>query len=448
MRLKGSKNKLSKSESIKLAAQELAQKSVGVTDLFGNSASTEDFYSKGQSIRTILNAPELVKLGLKGWPSICNTRNASILSTIPLHLYYNKKSNKKLEFTPYCNISRFKSAYIKDSIRNIIIKQAEEIVEIIEHPFLDLLNNVNESMNYIDWMQLEQMYLGLIGNSYTLINKNGENTTLEPLLSEYVNPLTQKDKSKVSGEIIGYSYKIPGQKEQIYKAEDIIHFVNYAPGNLLNGNGDLETCIMAAKRLQYYDLYEMYLNANNARPDHVWLRKERSTEKDLKEMYRQIDKRFRGVANSGKPLVVSGGDVDIKTLGFAPKDMAYNNGRESSIQEIAAAFGLPESLLKLNDANYASAKVGMTQYYRTTILPKLVKFVEKLNEQLLPSYDNSGNLFIYFEEPKIIDPTENANIVISAFEKGILDRNEVRLALGYETQDKTQDEVTDEPAKV
>jgi len=362
----------------------------------------------------------------KGWVSICNSKNSSTLASIPIKLYYHSKTGTEPSITAYKRLSIKKQTKVANSL-NIELKSSENITEITEHQILDLFSNINETYNYFDWCELNFEYLGLIGNSYNeIIYQNNIPIALNPLLSEYVTPVATGHNQ---GRILYYMYRPETGKEIKYMPDQILHFAQYAPGNLLVGKGDLENCISAQERYLFSDAYEKYLGLNNSRPDFAVNFKNKLSEKDMKDIYRQINKRFGNVQNAGKVMVISG-EMDIKTLGFSPRDLQTAVSRQWSLKEICGGFGVPEALVSTTDVNRANAVESMNHYLRNTIYPKMVKYLSKINEQLTPKYDS--NLYVWFEEQYLENPVEKVQNTISAYSAGIIDKNEARSNLGYE----------------
>ena len=378
----------------------------------------------------------LVKMNT-GWVSVCNGKNSATCASIPLKLYYKNSTGKDPQITRFKHIDKKLIKNICKSA-NLELKQKETIEEILDHPLLKLFESINDTMNYYDWCELNFEYLGLIGNSYNeIVYKDNIPISLSPLLSEYVVPVAN---GKIQGDISGYLYK-PENKEYKFKPEQILHFAQYAPGNTLIGRGDLETCMNAQERYCYYDQYEKFLGINNCRPDWLLnLKAPKISEKDLKDYYRQLMKRFGSVKNSGKPIIVAG-DMDVKNLGFAPKDLQFQVGRQWSLKEIAGSFGVPEALVTVQDVNRANAVESTNQYLRYTIYPKMVKYCSKINEVLTPKYDTS--LFVWFEEQYLENPVEKITNTIAAYSAGIVDRNEARSAMGYEPVENIDENTTD-----
>ena len=405
---------------------------------------------------TIFNGDKYVQSALPrilvsfntGWVAVCNGKNASTCASIPLKLYYRNRNSRKLELTSSRQLDgRTHKSLVRS--KGLILRNDERIDEVIDHPVLDLFENVNDRMNYFDWCELMFQYQGLIGNGYTeIIYEKDMPVKLIPLLGENIIPIAN---GRNQGDILYYVYRPDmgvstntSKNERIIKPENMLHFAQYAPGNTLIGRGDLENCLSAQERYCYYDSFEKYLGLNNSRPDFVAAYKSKLNEKDMKDMYRQWNKRFgNGPQNSGKVAVTSG-DLEIKPLSFSPKELEYQIGRQWSLKEIAGAFGVPEALISTTDVNRANAVESMNHYLRNTIYPKMVKYCGKLNEKLVPGYDE--DLFVWFEEQYLENPVEKVQSTINAYTQGILTKNEARSAMGYEQL--AEDEIQPEPVPV
>jgi len=372
----------------------------------------------GDNYRALVYTPVSLVRENNHWVSICNNKNANIIATTPLKLYYKKSKSKKL-LTPH---KQLKSIDLKKL--TIKTNEDQDLVEIVSHPFLDLMNKVNDTMNYTDLISLVQQYLGLIGNAYVRIEKDdsGIPVALYPLLSEYVTIMLD-----VNGNIESYKYCYNG-KDTIYSIDEIIHFNNYQVGSIVSGRGELESCIAAVNRYNYYDNREAALNKNNARPDFIVSFKQPLNEQEQKDIVNAFHKKFGTVKNSGKPLITS--ECTILPIGFSPLDMDYKTGREWARNEIINSFGVPESLVSLNNANYASASVSHYQYMVYTIIPKLRKMCEKINEKLLPMYDE--NLLLWYDEDVKDDKVVESQVLNSYVASGVMSIDEARNEIGLE----------------
>ena len=387
-----------------------------------NNATNYINFITGEQCNSNLNSEQLVKLN-KGWVSICNNKIANTCASIPLKLYY-KTNGKKLERTAHKSLNTKALQKLHKALK---LHKSVDIVEIDEHPFIELMDNINSQMNYIDFCKNVFGYLGLIGNGYVRIEKDTKGTpiALYPLVSEYVSVFAD---NSIDGKITRYEYRIDN-KVFDYSPEEIIHFVNLQPSNNILGKGELENCLNTVLLYNYMDAYESYLSKNNGRPDFVINYKNNVNEKDLKELYKQFTRAFTGVRNTLKPIITTG-EFKIEQLGFPIKDMSYMAGRSWCRETIAATFNIPLPLITVTDVNLANALSAQNVFLRYCIYPKMSEFCNKMNEVLMPMYDS--NLYIWFDEASIEDPVVKNQNAISAYSAGIIDKNEVRNILGFE----------------
>jgi HK97 family phage portal protein len=326
---------------------------------------------------------ELLKFN-NGWIYTCNNKTSQTIASVPIKLYYTNSNSKELKWTKHKKIDKKTFNYI---IEHKDINM--DVVEVLDHEVLNILNAPNDRMNYFDLTYITESYLGLIGNCYWYINEN----SIYPLKSENVSVIIE-DSDIGYGKIQSYKYEYSPSKYRFFKPEEIIHFCNYVPGNTLYGKGELESAISYAERETYYNIAENYINKNLARPDFVVSYKNGIKENELRETNKQWYKRFGSAKNQGKPIIV-GGDIDIKNINLPPKEMSWEQGRKDVQKNICSIFGVPEALVELNQANYASASAATEHYMIYTIKPKLIKYLEKINTQLVKKYD--GELFLWPE---------------------------------------------------
>jgi hypothetical protein len=116
--------------------------------------------------------------------------------------------------------------------------------------------------------------------------------------------------------------------------------------------------------------------------------------------------------------------------------MAMPEMHETTTREIAAAFGIPLSLLTSDSANYATAQSDMRLFYENTIKARLMMYEAALNEQVLGAMGlhirfTPEALSIYQE-----DEAERSGALLNLVNAGIPLSNAM-LILGYAVEDVT-----------
>jgi len=336
----------------------------------------------------------------KSWVYRCASLNATSVAQQKLKLYVRRpqksRSVARVDFTPVS--AKTYECYLRNPVLSHYIKKDVEIEEITEHPFLELMRNVNPQRNEFDLKNETELFLELTGNGYWLLipsNIRGASGLRIPA-EIWVLPSQRVKIIPDSKEFVkGYEYKV-GMRRQMFSPGEVIHFRFPNPHSLLYGLSPVMGASYAIDMNIYMKEYEINLFKNQARPDYLIMAKSGMSEAGRKRFEKAWLKKFRGTRKAGQAAVLEG-DVDIKELNFAPREMAFLQGAKMTREEIAFIFGVPMSKLTAENTNRATAQTQEYQYAKDTILPRLILFQEKLNERLLPLYGD--NLFCAFSSP-------------------------------------------------
>jgi hypothetical protein len=228
--------------------------------------------------------------------------------------------------------------------------------------------------------------------------------------------------------IDGYFYGVSYEKRAFFPSDEVIHFKRPNPKDIYYGMGKVEAAWWATTNNQSLHDMDYHWFANKARPDWLLTIKGDASPDEIERLEAQIDSKLRGTRRTGRFLTATA-DIDIKPLSFSPKDMM---GREQIVEEIAAVFGVPVSMLKANDPNLASATVGFASWKATSVLPLMRMDEEVLNQTLLPMFGIEGDAFLAYDNPVAADErfeTEKRRTYVAG---GIITANEAREMEGLE----------------
>ena len=157
------------------------------------------------------------------------------------------------------------------------------------------------------------------------------------------------------------------------------------------------------------------------------------TEIDRTERF--FKRSMQGVRNAWRVLAMRS-EVTVQPITPAINTMAMPEMHETTTREIAAAFGIPLSLLTSDSANYATAQSDMRLFYENTIKARLMMYEAALNEQVLGAMGlqikfTPEALSIYQE-----DEAERSGALLNLVNAGIPLSNAM-LILGYSVEDVT-----------
>lgn len=429
-RTPGAKNKVKMADKIVQKAKELGIETKGMPSSY--------------HVETLTLAPkpinhssvELIKLN-KGFVGICNQKVASTMASIPLRLYAARSRSSEKILYAHKKLNSVQQDEIKLRTKSLSIKNSPEIIEVIEHPAFEVLNNVNDGdLNYHDLIELTGQYLGLIGNSFWSIEQKGNKTPIgiRVLPAEYTT-VRVTDAMK----IIGYRVSINTGLNQDFDVEDVIHYKNVSPGLFwqmrgssystgLYGMGDVEQVL---DEVYLYDAINNYLRAlteNNAIPSGIIKYKAgRLDQHTLVDVEKQWNRALRTWKQAGKVKVMDQ-DFDFTPLSLPPKELDFSEGRRWLRNVISNAIGVPEDLLMTENSNKASSSTAIGNFYRFTIKPKLIRIQERLNSDFITYFDD--NLFFQFDECVPADQVVELRQEQQDLQLGVLTINEVRKARG------------------
>jgi len=353
---------------------------------------------------------------------------------VPLRLYAVKPKGRAKSLFETRPVSKEQSDYLaKSPTTSRFARTSQEIVEVLEHPVLDLLRRVNSNMNQFDLFELSFLHQELFGNAYWWIMRDPSGLPVEiwPLMPQNIKIIPSKQAF-----IEAYEYTISSTEKERFEPDEIVHFKYVNPKNSYYGMGPLQACVTAADLSQYMNQYEAHLMLNQGRPDIAIILpadSRKPPEAEQKRVERYFRQKYGGFKNAGKPIWLYGG-ADIKQVSITPKEMAYLQGRKATMNEIAAVFGVPVSKLTTDDVNRANAEAGDYRYLKDTVLPRLRKFEQKLNEKLLPMYGQE-NLFVSFDNPVPEDREYRLKELKTHLETGYASINQERAIDGKDPVD-------------
>jgi HK97 family phage portal protein len=331
------------------------------------------------------------------WVYACANKNAIACAQVPLRLYAAKPTRGSKAIFPTRAVPEEKLKYLR-GLRSVqpYLAKAVEIEEVLEHPFLTLMAEVNEFMNGFDLM--EGMFLSqeLTGNAYWQIVTNGTGLPSEiwPLMPQFVKIVPDKQKF-----ISHFEFSVNMSEKYNLEPEEVIQFKYPNPDNAFYGLSPLQACVVAADLGVSMNQYEVGLMQNRAMPEFALSYPEDAgtmKEEERKRIQKDWNKRFRGAKKAGKMTILTGG-AKLEPLSLSPKEMNFLQGRKWTLTEISAVYGVPESMLKTETVNRANADAGEYAHKKNTVHPRLLRVEQKFNEQLLPRYDD--RLFCAFDNP-------------------------------------------------
>lgn len=318
--------------------------------------------------------------------------------------------------------------------------------KVLNHPASMLMKKPSP---YLSGSLLNQYIISSIsvaGDSFILKlrNDSGQVVQLYPLIPDQVEVKGNNEEL-----ITHYEYKQKGQTLHI-KREDIIHLrEKIDPRNhrrglaplrsvLVEVLGDAAASQMAAALVKNMGVPGVVISPKN----------DLSMTSDEAENIAEVFGRRFGGENRGRPLVISGGEVDIQTLSFTPRDLEIGKLRHVNEERISAVLGVPAILAGLGsglaNATYSNAKELREFFTEQKLIPMWKNVSNDLTNQLLLEdfEDDSSYSFKYdLSDVRALSQDEDAEMqrVVQGLNAGFITVAEARKATGFSSDNPNMD---------
>ena len=301
-------------------------------------------------------------------------------------------------------------------------KQALQLAEVVEHPLLTLLKQVNPVHNAFDLWEMTTFHQETVGSAYWLLDFDslGIPLAIWPLPAQCVTP--HRDPN--SKQVVDYYEFRQGATATRYPPDRIIHFRYPDPREpYVTGLSPLRACWEQANLVSDYLGFKQATWRNSALPGVIVSPDEVMGEEERDRLETQWNQKFaRGGA--GKALVAAQG-MKVSVLANNLGDLATLAEYGQTKEDIANAFHVPLSFLT-SQTNLANLQAAEHQHLAKAIAPRLQRRDDKLNEQLVPLYDASGRLFLASDDPVPYDAEFGFRQQELDMKYGLLTINEVR----------------------
>lgn len=290
-----------------------------------------------------------------------------------------------------------------------------KVEEVKTHAALDLLDRVNPFMTFYDLKELTSTNLDLTGNCYWWLLRNTQGQIIE------IYPWLRPDRMTVIPDtndfIKGYKYLVPGSSDHVmFDPSEIIHFKYINPLDPYTGYSPVSAGQLPIDTDKLAALYNRKFFKNSARPDGYLQFKDGIDEPVAKRILEKWNERH-GEGNEHRIGLLSKGEY--KQISVNQKDMDFAAQRAMSRDEILAKFKVPKSLLGITeDVNYATAEAARKMFLKQVIVPKVEKFVQYLNEFLLPQFADGNSYFFDYSNPVPEDQSMRIELYNAALGSG------------------------------
>jgi HK97 family phage portal protein len=312
------------------------------------------------------------------------------------------------------------------------INAAADVLEITEHPFIELMKNVNEYRDAFDFTEETSLWADCTGNTYWYI-ETGTGIMKGLPVALYIMPSNMvRIKAGKTRLIDAYIYG-QGLNLESFSPEEVIQFRRPSLRSQLYGLSRIEAAWYAVSSHEAIEQYEQQLAKNRAIPD--LLLKYKKGRLDPAQARRKLidwNAQFRGIHNAGGVGIMDE-DFDVEPLGYKPNELGFIQGRPWRRDEILNAFGQSVALYSENP-NRANIDGAIYIWSRYELKPTLTRMEQKQNAQLIPMY-GEPTLFCAYDNIVEDDKDFRQSQEAADRQNNIMTINEIRQSRGLEPID-------------
>ena len=317
----------------------------------------------------------------------------------------------------------------------VYLKSLEGDEHIENHPASLLLQNPNPNMTANLMNNYIVTSVAVYGDAFLLKLRNDAGAVVQiiPLLPDMVEVKGNNEQL-----ITKYEYKQKGNTLEILP-EDMIHLrERIDPRNHRRGLaplrsvmveiiGDASASQMAAALVKNTGVPSVVISPKN----------DLAMTSDEAEHIAEVFGRRFGGENRGRPLVISGGEVDIQTLSFSPKDLEIGKLRYINEERISAVLGVPAILAGLGAglerATYSNAKELREFFTEQKLIPMWNHFANEFTKQLLLEDFETNDAYCFkydLSNVRALSQDEDSTMarMVQGFNAGFVTVNEARQA--------------------
>lgn len=371
---------------------------------------------------------------VKGLPLDLAMFNAKCLASVPLRLYMPERAavKQKLRYTkPDKRVTKHLNTPTSVGAKAVIrAEQAGDVVEVLNHPALDVLRRPSPETTGMSWDVLRWVNKQLYGDAIMLVIAGTSSPVVGmPLLRPNWTRI-QPDKEKG---VAGWYYGRESTDYRQYDVDDVM-VMPWAdnPHSPYRGLGWLEMAVRELEIEDYALASELERWHNGGYPEGVLAFK---NVKDQKQLDAAVDAFYKQL----KRARTRGGVVATSESNYTPlsvaEEMNYVPGMELVERRVLNRAGIPITMYRMQDANRAAASAIDPVYAKYTLMPALAVDAEQWTELLLPRFGIDPDTMWFAYDAVGDTDLEALRADVVYVQQGVKTINEHRAELGLDPYD-------------
>jgi HK97 family phage portal protein len=302
-------------------------------------------------------------------------------------------------------------------------KQKNGNSEKVDHPLAEVLvHSPNADMTSQEYREAGQVNLGLQGNAYSFVERNGAGqvSSLYPIESKNVVPERDRDTGRIQ-------FKVNDRGQwNTYPREKIWHVKGFGNTGLI-GYSPIGAARQAMGISLATEEFQARFFANGARPSAVvtvpaWL-----DDKQRPKARENLQQLLGGLQNAHKVALLEGG-MTLGEWGMPLDDLQFVELRRFQLHEICRMYRVPPHMVAdLERATFSNIEQMSLEFVQFTLLPWLRRWEESAERWLLKPGDRSKYMVRFnFEGLLRADTAARSEYLAKMVANGMMSRNEAR----------------------
>ena len=319
-------------------------------------------------------------------------------------------------------------------------KNKAEIIE--THEIYDLLENPCPTFRELTGWSIRNFVFAcyeLVGEAYLLKvrSPNGKVIALLPIAPSWVvsTPTSINNYWQI------YPFGTTGGSAVVVPNEDVIWFKNINLNDPYGkGRGTSEAIGDEIQTDEYASKYSKNFFYNDATPSAIIYAPQgtKDTADQIKQSWLQ---KMAGYHHAKEPMVLTGEGSKFERIAQTPQEMDFVNSRKFLRDSTNQQYHIPPEIMGILDNSNRSTIDSAFYLLNKNVLSDPLRMYERvMNTQLLwEDFDKERKLILHHENTIEEDMDMKLRIADEGLSRGVLTRNEWRIAMGYQPDKKNGD---------
>lgn len=274
--------------------------------------------------------------------------------------------------------------------------------EITQHAALSLVTRPNEFMTGQFLREAVQQHYELTGEGWMVIaHQFGMPMELWPVRPDRMEPVPHETKF-----IAGYIYTSADGEQVPLERGQVIYMRRPNPLDPYRGMGPVQAAMVDLESAEAAAEWNRNFFRNSAEPGGIIEVDKRLEDDEFDEMVTRWREQHQGVNNAHRVALLEQGKwVERK---YSMKDMEFAKLRGVSREIIREAFGVHPHMLGITeDVNKANAQEGERSFARWLTTPRVKRWRDAFNTELLPQFDPADG--VAFDHERVVPEDREAD---------------------------------------